>query len=164
MRCGGDLIYFNCQGKGDGDTDFVNCWASFCELPSTSFIGSKRDFHDSCVLHTRTWTEASSPDFAHLRSSSDKYQVLRGHQQMIQCQLIHHISRPWLILNRGRKWQKHFLCWMKCLFPLLCIQDLVNSLKWIQTEISEFETCLDQGPGTGENAAILTMTKIILDP
>lgn len=54
MRCGGDLIYFNCQGKGDGDADFVNCWASFCELPSTFFMGSKRDFHDSRIRHTRT--------------------------------------------------------------------------------------------------------------
>ena len=125
MRCGGDLIYFNCQGKGDGDADFVNCWASFCELPSTFFMGSKRDFHDSRIRHTRTCmythtrthththvhahtsthihtythmhththtpmhacthththTHASSPVFAHLRSSSDKYQVLRGHQK-----------------------------------------------------------------------------------
>ena len=106
MRCGGDLINFNCQGTGDGDADFVNCWASFCELPSTFFMGSKRDFHDSHILHTHTHmhvytdmhlhaihtcvrahththmhTHASSPDFAHLRSSSDKYQVLRDHQK-----------------------------------------------------------------------------------
>ena len=56
MRCGGELIYFNCQGTGDGDADFVNCWASFCELPSTFFMGSKRDFHDSHILHTHTHT------------------------------------------------------------------------------------------------------------
>ena len=31
--------------------------------------------------HTHIHTHASSPDFAHLRSSSDKYQVLRGHQK-----------------------------------------------------------------------------------
>ena len=30
---------------------------------------------------THTHTHASSPDFAHLRSSSDKYQVLRDHQK-----------------------------------------------------------------------------------
>ena len=31
--------------------------------------------------HTHMHTHASSPDFAHLRSSSDKYQVLRDHQK-----------------------------------------------------------------------------------
>ena len=190
MRCGGDLIYFNCQGKGDGDADFVNCWASFCELPSTFFMGSKRDFHDSRIRHTRTcmythtrmhththvhahtcthihtythmhthtYTHACVhththtythmplplilPTCVHLQTSTRYWEATK---KMIRCQLIHRISRPWLILNRGRKWQKHFLCGMKCLFPLLCTQDLVSSLKWIQTEISEFGACLDQG-------------------
>ena len=99
----------------------------------------------ACV-HTHTHTHMPLPlilpTCVHLQTSTRYWEATK---KMIRCQLIHRISRPWLILNRGRKWQKHFLCGMKCLFPLLCTQDLVSSLKWIQTEISEFGACLDQG-------------------
>ena len=118
----------------------------------------------TCVrahTHTHMPLPLILPTCVHLQTSTRYWETTK---KMICCQLIHRISRSSLILNRGRKGQKHFLCWMKCLFPLLCTQDLVSSLKWIQTEISEFGACLDQGPETGENAGIRTMTKIILDP
>ena len=89
---------------------------------------------------TRMPLPLTLPACIHLQTSTRYWEATK---KMIWCQLIHCISRPWLILSRGRKWQKHFLCWMKCLFPLLCTQDLGSSLKWVQTEISEIEACLD---------------------